>query len=86
MSKPKSLERRLAAHPQLKEKVEALLDLAEGDVQLADEAEELLIDLCRSVGKQALQDWATHQQGKAAEAARRDDPGLSSHGKKNSTG
>lgn len=84
-NKRKSLEERISSHPILKEHVLRLLEIAESDIERADEVEEQVIEGVRGLGKQIIEEWAlqqeqTHGQALEEEAeARR-------HGKKNSTG
>ena len=57
----KSLEERLAAHPQLRERVERLIEVMEnasGDVKLADETERRVMEELRQLGLDVLQGWA----------------------------
>lgn len=65
----KTLEERLAGHPELKSKIESLLSVvenAEGDVNRADEAERQVIEELRLLGQAALQGWAegAHQSAR----------------------
>jgi hypothetical protein len=87
-NKPQSLEARLADHPLLKARIEALLAVVEdatGDVKRADEAERRMIEELRRLGQEALQGWAEKQE--AAQAAMLDaQAGAQRQGKKNSTG
>ena len=83
--KPLSLEERLAAHPQLKEQVLRLLEIAESDIELADEVEERTIERVRGLGKQIMEDWARGREQTQAEALKAD-ASTRRHGKKNSTG
>lgn len=49
------------AHPQLKERIRAILELAEqpeGPLRSVDEIEELLVEEVRKLGSQTLADWA----------------------------
>jgi len=65
-NKSVSLDERLSAHPQLKERVEALLAIVEdssADVQQADEAERRVIAEVRGLGNEALGSWAARQEG-----------------------
>jgi len=84
-AKHPSLEERLAAHPQLEEHVLEALEIVEGGIATAAEAEERLIECTRAIGKQALQDWAQGQERSRAEDLN-NDPDTRRHGKKNSTG
>lgn len=55
-----SVAERLERHPELKERMERLLDVVEnvsGDVKLADEAERRAIDELRAMGQQVMQGW-----------------------------
>lgn len=84
----KSLEDRLREHPQLKERIERMLDVmenADGDVVKADEAEQRFIDELRKIGQEALQGWADGQQEQLARHWHERE-GVSRKEKKNSTG
>ena len=80
-----SLEERLAAHPLLKERVLELLEIAESDIALADEAEERTIEEVRGLGKEVLNEWARRQEQTQAHALNAE-ASARRHGKKNSTG
>lgn len=82
----KSLEERLQAHPELKEKVLGLLDLAESGIDSADEVEALAVEGSKGLGRQVIQEWAEEQAQVKAQAVRETDADVSSKGKKNSTG
>jgi hypothetical protein len=59
-----NLEARLNRHPELKDKIMALLSVvenAEGDIVKANAAEERVIEEIRQIGQTALQAWATGQ-------------------------
>jgi hypothetical protein len=82
-----SLEERLTAHPQLKERIDALLAIVEdtnADVTQADEAERRVIAELRRMGNEALGGWAAHQE--AAQRVVVGQQGAVPAGKKNSTG
>jgi hypothetical protein len=82
-----SLDERLSAHPQLKERLEALLAIVEDtnvDVQQADEAERRVIEELRRLGKEALRSWAAQQEVVQSTAVSQQ--GAVRTGKKNSTG
>ena len=86
-NKSLSLDERLSAHPQLKERVEALLAIVEDssvDVQQADEAERRVIAEVRRLGNEALGSWAVRQEGEQRAAVSQQ--GAVRAGKKNSTG
>lgn len=61
----KSLEERLREYPEVRTRLEQMLDVMEnvaGDVVKADEAEQRLIEELRKLGQAALQVWADGQQ------------------------
>lgn len=63
-SSSNSLESRLNAHPELKEKMESLLSVVEnanGDLQSAHKAEQRVIEEIQKLGQSALQSWASQQ-------------------------
>ena len=82
-----SLEERLTAYPQLRERLEALLAIVEdttADVTRADEAERRVIAEVRRLGNEALCSWAAHQE--TSQQAVVGQQGVVRAGKKNSTG
>jgi len=84
----KSLEERLREHPQLRSRLEQMLDVLEnvdGDVVKADEAEQRFIEELRKLGQAALQGWAAGQQAQL-EHYWDEREGVSRKEKKNSTG
>jgi hypothetical protein len=84
---PASLESRLRAHPQLCQRVEALLEIAEdrsGNLDRADEAEARLVEELRRLGQEVLQDWAIGKEAQKAWAF--SEEGAQVHSKKNSAG
>ncbi len=87
MAKPtKSLEERLQAHPELKEQLLGLLELAESSIDSADEVEALAVEGSKGLGRQVIQEWAEQRAQEKAQAERETDADVSSKGKKNSTG
>jgi hypothetical protein len=63
----KSIEERLKAHPDLKARFEAIMDIVEnagGDVEKADEAERRAIEELRQLGNEVLHGWARRQEQK----------------------
>jgi hypothetical protein len=59
-----NLEARLNRHPELRDKIVALLSVvenAEGDIVKAHAAEERVVEEIRQIGQTALQAWATGQ-------------------------
>lgn len=85
----RSLEERLAAHPELRARFEQILALVEDvddQVNTADEAEERTIEEMRRLGNEILHDWATHKCFQRDQQTLREKPEANSNGKKNSTG
>jgi hypothetical protein len=84
----KSLEERLREYPEVRARIEQMLDVMEnaaGDVVKADEAEQRLIEELRKMGQEALQAWADGQQ-QELERYWDEREGVSRKAKKNSTG
>lgn len=82
------LLRRLGAHPQLRNRMESLLQAVEdeaGELREADAAELRVIDEMRRMGQEALQAWAASQVEKTAQEVGQEG-GVWSEGKKNSAG
>ncbi len=79
---------RLKKYPHLRSRVEAVLDIVEskGGIDRADEAEELLIEEMRHLGKEALQDWAVGKEREKALELNEKEEGIYVHSKKNSGG
>ncbi len=84
---PKTIEERLAAHPELKSQLLTLLELAESGIERADEVEERTVESVRGLGRQVIQDWAEQQEQEISKCVQ-DAVGseLKLKGKKNSTG
>lgn len=85
---PQSLEARLKAYPELRAKMETMLNMIEnagGDVEKAAVAEQRVIDTLRELGNDVLQRWA-HRQQEKKEAASTAQPGVNRKEKKRSTG
>jgi len=72
--KRETVTERLERHPELKARMERLLDVvdnASGDVKLADEAERRAIEEIRQMGREVMQSWgqkASNQEALAMEA------------------
>ena len=81
--------RRLNRHPNLKARMEVLLNTADAAIEAgemtADEAEIQLREQVRALGQNVLQDWAISKERIAASAAAENSE-LKRHGKKNSIG
>jgi hypothetical protein len=85
----KVLVTRIRAHPGLKERIEAILDIAEnksGELITADQAEGKAIEEVKKLGQELLKEWAVQQHIKAIETAKKTHPNAKKHEKKNSTG
>jgi hypothetical protein len=91
-SMPKrSLEDRLNAHPRLRQRFDAILDIAEnvdGNAKTADEAERRAIEEIRRLGNEVLTGWAeSREEEEAREVETREPPArVKGHGKKTSGG
>jgi hypothetical protein len=83
-----ALHKRLERHPQLRQRIERLLDLCEdsaGDLRKADEAEQRVIEEMRELGHEVLERWASEQvEARGEELA--GTAGVWREGKKNSAG
>jgi len=67
--KRESVAKRLERHPELKARVERLLDVVEdtaGDVRQADEAERRTIEELRQMGRDVMQGWGQKASSKVA--------------------
>lgn len=82
----KSLEERFKTHPELRNQVERLLDIAESGIRKADDVEVEIVESIRQLGQQAIGDWAQNSASLASEQWREDKEEFKDHGKKNSTG
>ncbi len=82
-AKTKSLEERLAAHPELKAHLLTLLEVAESDIDSADRVEELTVAGIKTLGQQVIQDWAHGKAEAKSQALREQHQGASPNGKKN---
>ncbi len=81
-----NLGRRIARHPGLQARIEAILNIMESsgdELKLADEAERQIIETLRQMGHEALLGWAEQRVEATARQGR--EVGRSM-GKKNSTG
>ncbi len=80
----RNLEDRLEAHPELKEHLLGLLDLAESGIESADQVEELTVDGIKGLGRQVIQDWAEQQEEAKSRALQEENTSVSANGKKTS--
>ena len=79
---------RLNRHPEFRDKVEELLDIADnksGDANKADDAEDLICEGLREMGQRIFQDWAERKHGRVVEESENRKE-LSKKEKKGSTG
>jgi hypothetical protein len=80
---------RLNHHPQLRERMETLLNVVEnvaGDCTKADAAEQSVIEELRKMGNAALHCWAAQAVQRATATVRYQQPTLQGNGKKKSGG
>ena len=85
----KLLVDRILAHPGLKERVNAILDIAEntsGELITADQAEGKAIEEVQKLGKELLKEWAVQRHKHAMATAKNTHPNAKKHEKKSSTG
>jgi hypothetical protein len=76
---------RIKAHPGLKERIRAILDIAEntsGELITADQAEGKAIEEIKKLGQELLREWAVQQHDKAIETAKTTHPNAKRHEKK----
>jgi hypothetical protein len=82
------LVHRLNRHPEFRDKIESLLDIADnkdGNANNADDAEDLICEELRVMGQRMLQDWAERKHERVVgESEKRNE--LSKKEKKGSTG
>lgn len=80
---------RILAHPGLKERVEAIFDIAEntsGELITADQAEGRAIEEVHKLGRELLKEWAVQRHEKAIKIAQNTHPTAKRYEKKSSTG
>ena len=81
-----SLDEELKNYPYLRSRFEAILDIVgdkAGSIDRADEAEQLLIDEIRQLGKEALHDWAVGKKVEKVTELIHDKGKIKNHIKKN---
>lgn len=85
---PTQLAGRLARHPALQARIEAILAIMESagdDLKRADDAERQMIETLRQLGHDALSGWAEQHEAAAAEQGHQE-PGWRPMGEKNPIG
>ena len=82
MNEIKTLEQRLKAHPKLRDQILAMLDLADGQIEKADDVEEQLIGDVSRFGNQIMQDWAESRAEVVTKSQQEIEAGLVRNGKK----
>jgi hypothetical protein len=88
VDRKKSLVERLEADPELKERIEAILAIAENEDQrfgTADEAEKKVIEELRKLGNEVLHGWGRRRSEESSNQMDRERKAVK-HGKKKSTG
>jgi hypothetical protein len=84
-----SLIKRLEKYPHLRDRFEAILNIAEnttGELERADDAEMKAIEEVRKIGAELLRTWASNQEMKKSAQAVEENAQLIRHSKKNYTG
>ncbi len=79
------IEERLNKHPQLKKRIEQLLEVVEnanGDFQKANDAEQRVIEELRKMGNEVLHDWASNREKQEYQKILSNKNGLTGNGKK----
>jgi hypothetical protein len=70
---------RLRRHPEIMERVQKILEIAEdtgGPLKTADQIEELLIEEMRRLGGATLQEWATEAEERVGRELKAQDPNV----------
>lgn len=89
MTTSKELWEKLEAFPKLKTRIEQILKIAQnstGEIELADDAEELLLAQGRQLNKEALEAWAQSQVALKSSQFSQRHPSAHKDIKKNSNG
>lgn len=84
-----SLEELLAKHPELRERIESLVDIiydTRGELDRADDAEEAVIAEVRQLGREVMENWAKKKEAQKVSQLQAEDKKVKKHGKKKSTG
>lgn len=85
----KELTELLTKYPDIKKRVEEMLLFVDGtqeEVNLADEAEERVIEGVRGIGLSLMENWAKRQITKSSEQIKKRLPNAQKHSKKKSAG
>ena len=80
-----TLQERMEKYPYLRSRFESIMDIVEdtsASVDKADEAEQLLIDEMRQLGKEALHDWAVGKEKEKVNDLLHNKDGIKHHSKK----
>ena len=83
------LERLLSAHPELRERVESLLEIvidSKGEFDRADDAEDAVISGLQQMGKELLSSWAKEKESQKIAQFQEGESKVKKHGKKKSSG
>ena len=79
----KELTRRLESHPEMLERFESILNLAESDeIGSFDEVEERLVEEVRRLGGETLESWLERREEQVGETLRQEKPGTHQREKK----
>ncbi len=85
----KSFEERLRDYPELKERFEAILEIAEAEgneLKRADDAEQRAIEEVRKLGNEVMHAWARRRESHNVTELTEERPKVTRHGKKKSIG
>jgi hypothetical protein len=85
----KSFEERLSEYPELKERFEAILAIAEAEgneLEKADDAEQRAIEEVRKLGSELMHAWGRRRESHNVTELTKEGPKITKHGKKKSTG
>ena len=88
VDRTKRLVERLEAQPELRERIEAILAIAENEDQrygTADEAEQKAIEELQKLGNEVLHGWGRHRSQESSGQVEQEGKAVK-HGKKKSTG
>ena len=81
-----SLEKLLSSHPELRQRVESLIDIiydTRGELDRADDAEERVVGELRQLGQEIMENWAKEKEAqKVSELQTNKDEKVIKHGKK----